>query len=215
MNLALAQILADRLKLLPFLDPAAGARVAGLARLHTSTAAGDNAPTVRTPVPQEFTAEECERDARYLLPDQQTPAIFFFEDYGTTDYVLQGNLRGKESTLRLLGWLNPNRLSAPLSENQLLQALETALKVRVRHSVGEYAHLSITATVLPAETSLFGRYTYDTQTPLLLPPFRLIGLELKCRYLPAPICPVEELPTIVLGTRCLSSTTTSSFTPRA
>jgi hypothetical protein len=212
---ALAQLLASRLAALPFLSPEDGARVTGLARLYTTTAAGDGAPTVRLPVPQEFTAADCERDSRYLVPNATTPAIFFFEDGGTTDYRIQGNLVGKESTLILLGWFNPARLSTPLSENHLVQALEIALGVRRRQAVGEYQNLYITSRQLPAETSLFARYSYDTNTPLLLPPFRLVGLELKCQFTPAPACPAADLPTILPATQCLSSSPTSLFTPRA
>lgn len=214
MTQALAQYLASRLAALPFLHPEDGARVAGLARLYTTTAAGEGAPTVKLPVPQEFTAADCERDARYLVPNSTTPAIFFFEDGGTTEYRIQGNLMGKQSTLTLLGWFNPARLSTPLSENHLVQALEIALGVRQRKTVGEYQNLYITARQLPAETSLFGRYSYDTSTPLLLPPFRLVGLELTCQYSPAPACPPAELPTIIPATQCLSPASVSAFTPR-
>lgn len=214
MTQALAQALADRLALLPFLDPAAGARVAGLARLWTGTAAGDDAPTVRVPVPAVWSAEECVNDPRYLLPSSDTPAIVFFEDGGTIDYSIAPGIIGKESALRLLLWLNPARLSAPLSEAQLIAAIEKALKVRVRHNEGEYRNLLITAAIPPAETALFGRYTHDTGTPLLLPPYRLLGLNLTCRYLPAPACPADELPTILPASSCLQSTTvTSSFRP--
>lgn len=205
MNQALAQLLADRLATLPFADPSAGARVTGLARLHTGTVNdGEAARTVKLPVPAAWSADECARDQRYLTPDEGTPSTWFFEDYGTAETRLAGNVYGQLATLRLLGWLNPSRLSGPLSENQLLQALSNALRVRVRHDAGEYRGLLITATALPAEASLFARYSYATETPLLLPPYRLVGLELKCAYVPAPACPVAALPTITPAAPCPS-----------
>lgn len=196
MTEALAQLLADRLAALPFADPATGARVAGLARLYTGTVNDGDAPrTLKLPVPAAWGADECTRDSRYLTPDLNTAATWFFEDYGTSEEKIAGNLYGSLSTLRLLGWVNPKLQDPVLSENQLLQAIGAALRLRVRHDAGEYRGLLITATVLPAETSLFGRYTFDAETPLLLPPFRLIGLELKCRYrLVAPCVPAEPEP---------------------
>jgi hypothetical protein len=185
----LADILAERLRAIPFTE-----RVTGLARLHESTI-NDGADTrlLRLPVPRTFTASECDTNNRYLVPDQHTGNIWFFEDGGETTVRVEG-INYKEATLRLLGWINPFKLSGPLSENRLQVALETALSVGKRFSSGDYRDLLITATTLPAEASLFSRYTFASDTPLLYPPYRIVGMELRCRYRLAAHCTLTALP---------------------
>jgi hypothetical protein len=191
----LAQILADRLRPLPFLE-----RVVGLARAvdEVKEEAFDGVPAARrtrTPVTLSFPpgADECVRDGRYLLPDLNSTSIVFFKDLGTVDYLVTQNMWGKESTLRLLAWFNPSKFTAPLNENAILDAFSKALKVRQRATTGDYEGLTITATLLPAEAALFSEYTYAADTtPLLYPPFRLLGMELKCRYIYRPACLPSE-----------------------
>lgn len=207
MTEALAELLAERLRPLPFLE-----RVVGLARpidrvVKEAYADGkEGTRRTKTPEPLNFPpgTEPCEADREaYLLPDFNGASTFFFEDLGTSDYLISQNLYGKESTLRLLGWLNPAKFSDPLSENALLDALQKALRVRVRETVGEYEYLTITATTLPAEAALFSKYTYAADvTPLLYPPYKLLGLELKCRYSYRPACPVPDYPTITARRSC-------------
>ncbi|MGI4864151.1 MAG: hypothetical protein ACRYFZ_09540 [Janthinobacterium lividum] len=202
----LAELLADRLRPLPFLE-----RVVGLARpvdrLVQEELEDEKHQTRRTKTPEPLAfppdTDECLRDERYLLPDQNTASILFFEDQGTVDYQIAPSQYGKESTLRLLGWFNPAKFSDPLPENALLDAITRALRLRVRETAGDYQYLTITATVLPAEAALFSKYTYAADaTPLLYPPYKLLGLELKCRYFYQPECPVPDLPTIVDLKRC-------------
>lgn len=204
MNIDLAQLLATRLTALPFANPAAGARVAGLARLHTSTIndSPDSTRTAKVPVPAEWGPEECTRDSRYLTPDANTPGIWFFEDGGTVEEKLTGSntVYGYVSTLRLLAWLNPAWLSYQLTEAALYQAVRGALRLHQRHDAGAFRGLLLSATVLPTEASLFGRYTFATETPLLLPPYQLLGLELRARFTLAAPCPPAALPTL-LSTR--------------
>jgi hypothetical protein len=205
LNTELAAFLADRLRPLPFLE-----RVVGLARPVDENKeevfdGKEQARRIKTPVAVAYPgdAEECVKDERYLLPDKNTASIVFFEDLGTTGFTLSnGNLKGKESTLRLLGWFNPVLFDAPLSESAMIDAINKALKVDTRYmagTAGQYEGLLITASILPAEAALFGKYTYAADAnPMLYPPYQLLGLELKCRYtyrppcvqLPAPIAPV-------------------------
>lgn len=196
MNQLLAALLAQRLAALPFASSAAGARVAGLARLHTSTINdGESTRTVKVPVPAEWSADECTRDSRYLTPDANTPGIWFFEDYGTAEERIdKSNLYQYVSSLRLLAWINPAWLSYQLSEAALFQAVAGALRLHQRQTAGAYRNLLLTATVLPAEASLFSRYTYASETPLLLPPYQLLGLEIRARFTLAGPCPPAALP---------------------
>ncbi|GAB2865986.1 hypothetical protein [Hymenobacter ruber] len=204
MTTELAAFLAARLRPLSFLE-----RVVGLARpvdenKEETFGPEAQARRIKTPVALAYPddAEECVKDERYLLPDQNTASIVFFEDQGTTGYTLPGtNIKGKESTLRLLGWFNPALFSAPLPEAAMIDAINKALNVDYRYMAGtsgEYEGLLITASILPAEAALFSKYTYAADlNPMLYPPYRLLGLELKCRYAYRPACPADELPTIV------------------
>ncbi|MBF9140845.1 hypothetical protein [Hymenobacter properus] len=201
MTEALADLLADRIRPLPFAE-----RVVGLARpvdtLTSDAFEGKEQPRrLKTPMPVAYPAgtAACDRDERYLLPSRETNGIFFFEDRGTVSRPIVAGLSESESTLLLLGWLNHEAPNVP-TENQAIDALWKALKIGpARLTAGDYQGLGITATVLPAEAALFTKYTYAAEVdPMLYPPYRLIGLELKCRYRLKPICvpapPAEEVP---------------------
>lgn len=198
MTEALAQALALRLTAaLPFLE-----RVVGMVRLHEQLKNnGDATFMERLPVPVSFTAEECDRNGRYLVPDQYSGSVLFFEDGGeiTTG---QGAAQLREATLRLLLWLNPFKLTGAITENRLQLEIERALLVRQRFDTGDYRGVYITTTTLPAGAGLFGAYSFGGgTTPLLYPPYRLLGLELKCRYQYAPACLLGPLPELDLERR--------------
>lgn len=209
MTEALAEALAERLRPLPFAE-----RVAGLARPvdenkteEFDDAGGPKQQTrrIKTPVALAYPlgTPDCDQNNRYLLPSLDAGSIFFFEDLGTTDYLISAGVHGQESMLRLLGWLNSSRFSGPLPEGDLLAALLHALQTNRPAPVGPFAGLTVRASILPAEAALFSKYTYAADiTPLLYPPFRLLGLELKCRYRYQPECPAAELPTLVAPTPC-------------
>jgi hypothetical protein len=140
---------------------------------------------VKLPVPIVFTAADCEKDGRYLVPSEETKGILFFEDGGSQALAAPQRpsaLGYRQSSLRLLLWVNEPLLDTPISENELLAGVEKALRVNQRYSQGDYLDVYTTATVLPAETSLYGRYSFATETPLLLPPYRLLGLDLRLEY---------------------------------
>jgi hypothetical protein len=184
---ALAALLAARLSVaLPFVE-----RTVGLARLYTTSTEADG--PIKLPVPVTFTADDCERNTRYLVPDPMTSGILFFEDGGTVP-VGAPALRIKQSSLRLLLWVNPARLDGELSEAALLAAVEKALKVNERYAAGDFLDIFTTYTTLPAEASLFSRYTFDGIRSLLLPPYRVLGLDLKVQFRLANRCFTDPLP---------------------
>lgn len=188
----LAELLATQIRPLPYVD-----RCVGLARsFETQVSNGDETQrTVRFPVPVSFTAAQCDTDPRYLLPDAGTASVLFFEDQGTVARDVAPNVKGWESTLRLIGWFNPNELVGQLTENDLLTSLTTALNVDRRiKALGPYTDLLLSATLLPADASLVSRYTIET--PMLYPPYRLVGIELKARYRLALRCQPTDLPTL-------------------
>lgn len=183
MNEVLAALFAARVAAaLPFLD-----RVTGLARLYTKPVLdGDTPTTVKLPIPVTFTAADCEKDDQYLVPDAKTVGILFFEDGGVQPLVNAqhpANLSFRQASLRLLLWINPRLVRNPLNEVQLVLLLERALKVgNPRWTSGDFLDINTTYNLLPAETSLYGRYSFASETPLLLPPYRLLGLDLRVQF---------------------------------
>jgi hypothetical protein len=205
----LAEILAQRLRdELPQLD-----RVAGLVRTYEhNTPDGENdrgevqVRRVKLPVPVSFTADDCERDNRYLVPDPSTVGIAFFEDQGTVPVAMPGtgpNLQHWQSALRLLVWVNPLRLAGTLEENMLLLAIDRALQAGKRWAVGDYVDVLLTYTTLPADgLSLFSRYTYAGETPLLYPPYRVLGLDLRATFRLSNRCQQNDLPAVIPTPLC-------------
>lgn len=217
MNTELAALLATRVAAaLPYLD-----RVTGLARLDTSsTRDGDATVPVKLPAPVvrvadawQFdasfdlsfggTAAACEDDPRYLVPDAGTVGILFFEDGGSSRLPGPASLATRQSNLTLLLWLNPARLDSPPTETQLLAQVERALGVGgPRWAAGAFVDVLVSARALPAEASLFGRYSFSTVTPLLLPPYRLLGLALTVQCRLKADCQPIVLPTVLPPVPC-------------
>jgi hypothetical protein len=199
---ALAQLLRDRLvEQVPFLD-----RAVGLARLYLKPSLDGETPlTLKLPVPVTFTAEDCARDERYLVPSDSTTGICFFEDGGgsrliTSQYPASVSMR--QSNLRLLLWANPQRLDGELTEAALLGAVERALGIGQRFPAGNFLDVSVSYTTLPAEASLFSRYSFESVTELLYPPYRLLGLALTVQYRLAVRCLPGVLPSVKAFESC-------------
>lgn len=191
---ALAQLLSDRVAAqVPFLD-----RAVGLARLFIRPALDGETPvTLKLPVPVSFTADDCAKNERYLVPSDDTVGILFFEDGGssrliTSQYPASFGMR--QSQLRLLLWANPQRLDGELTEAALLGAVERAFAVGQRFTAGDFLDVSVSYATLPAEASLFSRYSFESVTELLFPPYRLLGLALTVQYRLAKVCLPDALP---------------------
>lgn len=193
----LAQLLADRLRALPFAE-----RVVGLTSPYQEELPDTENRTKlqRWPVALQLPedAPTCQRDLNYLLPDADTGSIFFFEDGTTTPHSFGGGVTGYQTTFRLLGWVNPNRLSAPLSGTVLAQVVGAALKSGPLPM--PWQKLDLVLTYLPSGPSLWNHYTAPNPVALLLPPYQLLGVEVVARYL---LCaPTADLPTLVAASPC-------------
>ena len=194
-------LLAKLTAALPFLD-----RAVGLVRVYEHNIAnGDDVRRVKVPVPVSFTADECEHNSRYLVPDAGTGSILFFEDGGT---VSQGAGRSPmerthESTLQLRLWLNPTRLSAALPEAVLVATLSNALGIGSRQNTPELADLLLSWTIQPGGAGLLSGYTFAQDAmPLLYPPFRVFGAEIKAVYRFNAACQMAVLPTLIPAPVC-------------
>lgn len=178
-------------------------RAVGLVRTKETTVQnGEEMRSVRLPVPVSFTAEDCDTDPRYLVPDQSTASILFFEDGGSIPFSPAANLHGWQTTLTLKLWLNPQRLEGELSDAAIINALDRALRLRFRGREGAYSDLMADYSVLPGGPALLSGYTIET--PMLYPPYKLIGLEIKARYLLSKECYGAPLPTIKPLEACTS-----------
>jgi hypothetical protein len=199
---ALAQLLRDRLvEQVPFLD-----RAVGLARLFTRPGLDGETPiTLKLPVPVTFTADDCAKNERYLVPSDDTAGISFFEDGGSSRLITSqypASIGMRQSNLRLLLWANPQRLDGELTEAALLGAVERALGIGQRFPAGNFLDVSVSYTTLPAEASLFSRYSFESVTELLYPPYRLLGLALTVQYRLAVRCLPGVLPSVKAFESC-------------
>ncbi|NVO33211.1 hypothetical protein [Hymenobacter lapidiphilus] len=206
MNEALAALYARRLtqptqgEPLPFLD-----RVVGLTRTYqTRVPNGPDGETraVFFPVPVAFTAAECEADPRYLVPDQHSASILWFEDGGTVPVLEAANVQGWISTLRLKLWLNPERLQGALDMPAILNALDRAMQLRYQSHAPPFTNLRATYAQLPGGPEVVSAYSYET--PMVYPPYALLHLEIKTRFLLAASCYNAPLPTLKPLDACLT-----------
>ncbi len=182
----LAHLLAARLAALPFTD-----RVAGIVRPYPLTVTGEEPGKTRTvlvPCPVGLELSACEATARYLLPDSGVASVLFFEDLGTLPGGIANVPGSWRSGLRLLGWVNPQHFATPPTDLQLVGALTAALAKAGRETLGEYVDLSISVGAMPADSGLFSRYSGLADNPLLLPPYRVVGLDLSATYRLNPAC---------------------------
>lgn len=196
-----ALLLAKLTAALPFLE-----RAVGLVRTYDfAIPNGDDVRRVKVPVPVSFTADECEQNNYYLVPSAERGSLLWFEDGGT---VSQGAgkspmERTHESTLQLRLWLNPTRLSAELPEAVLVVALSKALGIGQRQSTPELADLLLSWTIQPGGAGLLSAYTFAQDAmPLLYPPFRVFGAEIKAVYRFNAMCQNYELPTLIPSPEC-------------
>lgn len=195
----LAHTLAARLRTLPFTD-----RVAGLVRPFPVTVPAEEPGKTRTvlvPCPVGLELPACEAAARFLLPDSGVASVLFFEDLGTLANGIPNVPGSWRSGLRLLGWVNPAHYDAPPTDLQLVGALTAALVRPGRETVGPYVDLALTVAALPADAGLLSRYTGLADSPLLLPPYRVVGLELSATYRLNPSC-VPAMPGRVTPSVC-------------
>lgn len=207
MNEQLAALLAERLLAppgggapLPFLD-----RVVGLTRPRTQLVANGEEPRrVTLPVPVSFTQADCDTDPRYLVPDLSTASILFFEDGGTVAKQLALNLQGWESALRLVLWLNPARLTVPVNEAALVNALDRALGLGQRRTLGPFRDLLSTYSLPAAGPALLSAYTLD-DTPLLYAPYTLVAVDIRATYHLTAECYTAPLPALKPLDACLTS----------
>jgi hypothetical protein len=170
----------------------------GLARLFTRPGLDGETPiTLKLPVPVTFTADDCAKNERYLVPSDDTAGISFFKDGGSSRLITSqypASIGMRQSQLHLLLWANPQRLDGELTEAALLGAVERALGIGQRFQAGNFLDVSVSYTTLPAESSLFSRYSFESVTELLYPPYRLLGLALTVQYRLAKQCLPLELP---------------------
>lgn len=187
MNQNLAALFAQRLRTLPFAD-----RLAGLVRpMEREYPDGERTALRRYPVPINLPLEACDNLDTFLLPDPSTTSIHFFEDGGSHPVEFGNGVKGFESSLRLLGWLNPERLTLPLSDARWQAAVIEALTLKLPATT-VYNNLRVQYRTLPADASLWAKYTY--KEPLLYYPYQLLGLELTCSYTYRLTCANDPLP---------------------
>jgi hypothetical protein len=191
----LASILKTRLYGVPFVDLYGGLvqRVE-----YKDTDVNGNPATKRMPVATDFyPAEACTGKELSFVPDSNKRGIAYFEDGGAVFIERTSGLLHFRASLTLVVWTNKANwagdsyaevsarcIASIIGRIQNTNPINYELFKRVQVSPGK---------VLPMDSSIFSRYTYDeSTTQYLRPPFEFFAIALTVDFWISPSC-IDEL----------------------
>lgn len=192
MQKEIAKILKDKIFDLPFIE-----LIAGLTQpvSYQDKDANNEFRKVILPMAYDITdktetAAECsvgkERD---LVPNSDRKSIFYFEEIATGKISGTGRpgSNSMQTTIRLVGWLNKQKLFGDNYAN-IASFVNTAILSRLVRknpiNEGNIKRLSISVAGFPKpDANLFSKYTYDeTIRQFLMPPFECTAIDFICKY---------------------------------
>jgi len=193
MTADLAEILKYYIKDLPFIEPD---RLAGLVKVAQKE--NKDGKIERYPLGYNLNQAECEKTGTYtmLIPDPAYKSIFYFEDLTGVRFVKfdpSFNAIKYTATLRLIGWLNTEKLqllydsaSAIVTHHIIhkLPVLQAKNAVVIHQKYKHYQFIKVTGiTTVPVGVNLFERYTYlETHTQYLTFPYTALGIDLTIDF---------------------------------
>jgi hypothetical protein len=192
MNRELCIVLRDRLVGLPFIDLLGGM----VQTLTVKDSVGDPDDLTAQPkiIVNKFPvtidaigAGNCTGPEIPMNPDSSRKSIIYFEDFGiqNTDR-LHGN-PGYNSSIRLVCWLNRNRLVGD-AHKMVAGIMQSTIigKIAGRNpqNIDIFTRLTVeVARILPQDNGIFARYTYDeTVRQHLRPPYEFFAIDFTCKY---------------------------------
>jgi len=191
MNKELASILRNKIASLPFMDLKAGLAQIVESSTYPDTAEGVTAKALRHRMPVSYDVtgrgDDCLGREVSLVPDSSRKSILYFEDYGTVAGGRREGLRQYTSKIRLVMWLNRERLVGDAYKEITAYCVSAIIGKICR---GQYENLDIfnqlhvKESAIPAQNSdLFARYTYDeTVRQYLRPPYEFFAIDFLCTY---------------------------------
>lgn len=131
----------------------------------------------------------CDEFIYGVFPDSNKKGIIYFEENGGL-IPLGPDSRGNEqfkSSLNVICWLNREKITGKTYEsiqsycmNEVLKALQLNTKTNENVFSAFFVALDY---VLPTDSSIFAKYSYDeARTQYLMPPFEFFGVRLKISF---------------------------------
>jgi hypothetical protein len=186
MNKAIAYILKEQLSGLPVIEKKAGlVQVAEYEDTLYDETGASTTYVKRIPVSQDVTfyARTVPSD---LVPDGSKSGILYFEDGGTQTVNIRGKFIRYRSRLRLVVWLNAERLIADqwTVTPQLTTAILSQLRALNATNVDRFLNLRVNVEGMPKQDkAIFAPYTYDLHnTGYIMPPYEFFAIDLNVEY---------------------------------
>lgn len=191
MNQAIANIIKGHIENLDFVD-----KIAGLTAVLTFDIRGEDNKTVQKsfPVACCVSAEDCKEGAyNDLMPNSDYKTVIYFEDEGVTFDKYESNWKYYKSTLRLICWINIEKLTLSgicKSEIPCTYAAHIITEiVRALPAFPENTHgpiekvYSEVTNQLVRSPSIFSAYTYDEKhAQYLLAPYDYFALTIETSF---------------------------------
>ena len=115
------------------------------------------------------------------IPDSSRKSIMYWEDYGATTWRRTARYRFVEHRLRLVVWLNFDRIEE--SYEECIRQIHANLPRKIGNVLVE-----VTGQV-PKSTDIFSRYDYQERKQYITYPYDVVALEVTVKY-PEVKCPV-------------------------
>jgi len=188
MNQAIAEIIKEYVETLSFVD-----KIAGLVSTQSMTITGEDGVKVikRYPVACCTTADDCKAGAyNDLTPNSQYKSVIYFEDGGLSFERYAGNFKYYKSNLRLVAWLNVQKILEEDCESSQCTYSSHAIADIIRilpefpQNIDPFTrvYIEVTGQVI-RDNSIFSKYTYnELQTQYLLSPYDYFALEITTTF---------------------------------
>jgi hypothetical protein len=182
MNSEIAKIIKGQIEGLAFMD-----RVAGAVRVVRRQDSTDKGTIVKSfPVDCDVTQKDCV-GGKYtdLVPNSKYKSIHYFEDMGVAISAQDQSSFDFEAKLRLVGWLNLQRLGKTTCSVSHL-AIAAVLKT-IRSDTfnsGDFTRIQIRCTGLESKTSaIFSKYSYSEEVnQYLLYPYDYYAMNFSVKF---------------------------------
>jgi hypothetical protein len=183
-NRLLALNLMGYLTALPIVD-----RLSGMVKTIEKKDWADKGKRPTFPASHDVFTEAEIKPTEYLdmSPNSKYKSVIFFEDWGCRIVGQRGALREYSSTLRLVCWINQQRVD--LDELSIVHQLLDALPTGFTNAEGITKINVLPTRILGQEERIFSRYAFDETTrQYLMLPYISCALELTVTFSVNPSC---------------------------
>lgn len=190
MNQAIADIIKGHIQNLDFVD-----KIAGLTSVLTFDIRGKDNEVVQKSFPVACClTEKCNIESAYqdLMPNSEYKSVIYFEDGGVSFEKAESNWKYYKSTLRLVAWLNIEKLTesgickseipCTYAAHVITEIIRALPEFPKSHSPIERVYSEIT-NQLVRNPSIFSQYSYsEAHIQFLLAPYDYFALEIQTSF---------------------------------